>query len=90
VLGACVLVGVFGRRVVAMKIITYNERGLGGFEKRNEVRRLVSEKQPYVLCIQETKLSVVDALVVMTLWGGSNYGYSFQPSMGASGGLVTV
>lgn len=89
-LGESVFVGVLERRVVAMKMITYNVRGLGGFEKRNEVRRLVYEKQPYVLCVQETKLPVVDAAVVTALWGGSNYGYSFQPSMRASGGLVTV
>jgi hypothetical protein len=31
-------------REVSMKIITYNVRGLGGGEKRAEVRRLVNEK----------------------------------------------
>jgi len=29
-----------------MKILSYNVRGLGGLEKRKEVRRLVSEKSP--------------------------------------------
>jgi len=29
-----------------MKILSYNVRGLGGVEKRVEVRRLVQEKQP--------------------------------------------
>lgn len=28
-----------------MKIISYNVRDLGGFEKRNEVRRMLSEKK---------------------------------------------
>jgi len=34
-----------------MKIISYKVRGLGGFEKRNEVRKLVGEKKPFVLCL---------------------------------------
>jgi len=41
---------------VSMKILTYNVRGLGGCEKRKEVRQLVLEKHPLVLCLQETKL----------------------------------
>ena len=36
---------------VLMKILTYNVRGLGGGEKRVEVRRLVCDKNPSVLCI---------------------------------------
>jgi exonuclease III len=34
-----------------MKIISYNVRGLGGFEKRSEVRKMVVEKKPFVLCL---------------------------------------
>lgn len=43
-----------------MKIISFNVRGLGGWEKRREVRKLVNEHSPWVLCIQETKLQAVD------------------------------
>jgi len=43
-----------------MKILSYNVRGLGGGEKRVEVRRLVTEKNPFILCIQESKLILVD------------------------------
>ena len=50
-----------------MKIITYNVRGLGGFEKRSEVKRLVSDNKPFVLCLQETKLGVVDDMLVKTI-----------------------
>jgi hypothetical protein len=34
-----------------MKVVSFNVRGLGGDEKRAEVRRLVHEKKPFVLCI---------------------------------------
>jgi len=41
-----------GRRVCAMKIVSCNIRGLGGFEKRDEVNNLVVEKKLSVLFIQ--------------------------------------
>jgi hypothetical protein len=40
---------------VLMKLISWNVRGLGGFEKRREVRQLVREKCPFIFCIQESK-----------------------------------
>lgn len=76
--------------MVVMKIISYNVRGLGGGEKRVEVRKLVIEKHPWVLCIQESKLSTANDLVVKSFWGDILFGYSFQQSVGASGGLITV
>jgi len=79
-----------GEWQVSMKILTYNARGLGGGEKRVEVRRLVSEKRPMVLCIQETKLELVNDQVIKALWGEGMYNFSYQPSVGASGGMVTV
>jgi len=73
-----------------MKIISYNVRGLSGLEKQSEVRKMVVEKKPFVLCLQESKLSVVDDVFVNSIWGSSSTSYSFQPSVGASGGLLTV
>jgi len=76
--------------VFVMNIISWNVRGLGGFEKRREVCILVKEKQPFILCIQETKLSVVDSVICKSLWGDDTVEYSYQPSIGSSGGLVTL
>jgi hypothetical protein len=36
------------------------------------------------------KLSVIDDFLVKSLWGGAPCGYSYQASVGASGGLVTI
>lgn len=76
--------------MLSMKVVSFNARGLGGGEKRAEIRRLVNEKHPFVLCIQETKLSVIDDWIIKYLWAVSPYGFSYQPSSGASGGLVTI
>ena len=73
-----------------MKIISWNVRGLGSFEKRREVCQLVREKNPLIMCVQETKLSVIDVNLCKSMWGGDLVDFSFQPSVGASGGIVTM
>ena len=43
-----------------------------------------------MMCIQESKLGVVDDWMIKSIWSDVACGYSYQPSVGASGGLVTV
>ncbi|KEH22552.1 hypothetical protein MTR_7g053420 [Medicago truncatula] len=59
-------------------------RGLGTVEMRREIQRLVSERRSSVLCIQETKLGVVDEFSCMSLWGSTPIAFSFKSSVGAS------
>lgn len=73
-----------------MKILSWNVRGLGGFAKRPEVRKLIAEKIPSIVCLQETKLSVIDDALSLSLWGSSAHSYSFRPAVGASGGLLIM
>jgi len=51
---------------------------------------VVSEKCPLILCIQETKLAVCNNMVRNSLWNNTYVNFSYQPSMGASGGLLTL
>ena len=50
----------------------------------------MGEKSPFILCLQETKLSVCDASLCNSLWGDSNHAFSYRSSVGASGGLLIV
>jgi hypothetical protein len=50
----------------------------------------VWEKNPLVLCIQESKLQVVNDMLIKSVWGDIPCGYSFQKSEGASGSLISV
>jgi len=34
-----------------MTLLSWNVRGLGGMEKRREVRLLVGEKKPFIICL---------------------------------------
>ncbi|GAU32659.1 hypothetical protein TSUD_218360 [Trifolium subterraneum] len=65
-------------------------KGLGGTEKRKEVRKLVGEKHPAIVCIQETKVCVCDENLVTAMWGSAPHAFSYRPSIGASGGLLTM
>jgi hypothetical protein len=73
-----------------MKVISWNVRGLGRVDKRKEVHNLVREKHPLIVCLQETKLQVCDDSLCVAMWGSSLVGFSFRPSVGASGGLLTI
>jgi len=43
-----------------------------------------------VECIQETKLEVVDDFLCRSLRGSSVVGFSFKPTVGVSGGILTL
>jgi exonuclease III len=76
--------------VCVMKIVSWNVRGLDRLDKRKEVCKLVREKNPHIVCLQETKLQVCDDFLCSSAWGSSPLGYSYRPSVGASGGLLTL
>ncbi|MCI03568.1 cytochrome P450, partial [Trifolium medium] len=64
--------------------------GPGREEKRKEVRKLVGEKNPVILCIQETKLGVCDDFLCASLWGNSPHDFFYRLLVGASGGLLIM
>ncbi|PNY13834.1 cysteine-rich receptor-like protein kinase [Trifolium pratense] len=77
-------------RSVVMKIISYNIRGLGSCVKRREILNIVKEKKPDIMCIQESKMECMDEGLGKVLLGSSEVGFSFKPSAGASGGIITL
>jgi len=48
------------------------------------------EKRPSILSIQETKLQRCDEGVCLSVWDGQQAAFSFRPSLGAFGGLLTI
>ncbi|GAU23620.1 hypothetical protein TSUD_386090 [Trifolium subterraneum] len=78
------------KAVCVMKIISWIVRGLGGLEKRNEVRKLVVDQNPFFICLQESKMQTCDVFLCSALWGNSPHDFSYRPSVGASGGLLSI
>ena len=87
VVNLCVLVFVL---VVKMKFISYNISGLGSFEKRKEIQKIVKLHRPWILCVQETKLEIINGFLCSSLWGNQHYGFSYRSSVGAFGGILTI
>jgi len=52
--------------------------------------KLVCKERPWIMCLQETKLETIDEFVRVSLWGNLDFGYSFKPFVGASGGTLTL
>ena len=54
------------------------------------MHRFIHDRQPFVVCLQESKLTSVDEFIVKSIWGSDCCGYSYQAFVGASRGLLTL
>ncbi len=52
-----------------LRIISWNVRGLNARAKRRRVSNSIRMWKGVVVCLQETKLEVVDLVVVRSFWG---------------------
>src|SRR4051812_36801665 len=73
-----------------MIIGTMNIRGGGSSLKRKRVRSIITKGKADIFMIQETKYKEIKDHYVSSLWGGSEVGFSYSNSNGASGGLITL
>ncbi|MCI51592.1 cytochrome P450, partial [Trifolium medium] len=74
----------------SMIVASYNIRGLGGRVKRRRIRDLVREHKVDFLALQETKLESVSEKLCHGLWGANDCCWAFLPSVGASGGILSI
>ncbi|KAM0840272.1 hypothetical protein ACQ4PT_059782 [Festuca glaucescens] len=71
------------------KILGWNPRGLNDKVRRDAVRDLVKDTRATIVCLQETKLAVVDdAIIGYTLGPCFTAGYATLPSIGTRGGMI--
>ncbi|KAF5471907.1 hypothetical protein F2P56_008670 [Juglans regia] len=72
------------------KIVSWNVRGLNEVEKRLWIRHLLREWKADIVCLQETKLKVINRKIVRTLWSSNCVDWVYLASSGASGGIVVM
>ena len=53
-----------------VRIISWNVRGLNEQDKRLRVRNLIRKWGPDVVCLQKTKIGLINRAVIRSLWGG--------------------
>ncbi|XP_071680068.1 uncharacterized protein [Lolium perenne] len=68
----------------------WNVRGLGGRQKRDDVKAAVGCNLPSILCLQETKLTDISAFTASSFLPPSLRSFVFKPSVGSSGGIITA
>ncbi|KAK2372032.1 DNA-(apurinic or apyrimidinic site) endonuclease [Trifolium repens] len=73
-----------------MKLISYNIRGLGGKAKKSDIRKIILQNSPDLVCIQETKAEKLDRRTCTSLWGSYEFDFVFKEADGRSGGLLTI
>ena len=73
-----------------VKIIFWNVRGLNEQDKRRRVRNLIRKWGPDVVCLQETKMGLINRAVICSLWGDQHVDWSYLGSCGASGVVLVM
>lgn len=70
--------------------ISWNIRGLNSRIKRSSLRKLIIQNDPHFVFIQETKMEVCNSKIIKSMWNAPNIEWLFSPSVGNSGGLITM
>ena len=52
-----------------LKFVSWNVRGLNEHDKRLQVRNLIRKWKADIVCLQETKLELINRGVIFSLWG---------------------
>ncbi|XP_058752710.1 uncharacterized protein LOC131625893 [Vicia villosa] len=73
-----------------MIISSLNFRGGGSSAKRRRVSHIINKGNADFFFIQETKLHSIFKSFTGSFWRNSNIDYSFLPSCGASGGILSL
>ncbi|KAE8684567.1 Protein KINKY POLLEN [Hibiscus syriacus] len=76
--------------MTSWNLMSWNIRGLGRRVKARAVRRVVEERKPLVLFIQESKMEVVNQSVVRKMGGNLLTAAAVSAAEGSAGGLITL
>ena len=73
-----------------MKIISINIRGLGGGHKWKYLKEIIAREGVDMICIQETKLRVLQPSSCYNLWADNNIEWVNKPATCSYGGILTI
>jgi exonuclease III len=72
------------------KILMWNVRGLNELNKRLRIRGLLRDWKADIVCLVETKMTVISREVVQSLWGCHYVDRCYMGASGASGGILLM
>ncbi|CAN6282117.1 unnamed protein product [Urochloa humidicola] len=71
-----------------INILSWNVRGLNARARRDDTRLVVDECRAALVCLQETKLAVVDNHIILEMLGTRFLDYAFLPALETRGGIL--
>lgn len=71
-----------------LRTIFWNVRGLNNRAKRTAIRSVIYATAPSIVCLQETKLSLVSSTIVAETLGDAFRDYYWLPADGTRGGII--
>ena len=75
--------------MLGQNIFTWNVRGLNSRARRDVVRSFLLQERVFVACLVETKVDVMDRVMLLDLMG-AGFDYFVLPAVGASGGIIVA
>ena len=73
-----------------LRILSWNIRGLGKLSNQSNLKEVIASSKPHMICIQETKVEMLQKREAIKWWNVSDLGMLIHPSRGASGGLAIL
>lgn len=64
--------------------------GLNNFDKRKIIKASFRRWNPHVVCLQETKIGIIDRGVINSIGGNNWFDWDFLGSVGAAGGILIM
>jgi len=71
-------------------ILCWNVRGLNDRARRDAVRTQVDDIRPSVVCLQETKLDVIQQHLVFAMLGVNFTDFAYLPASNTRGGILVA
>lgn len=73
-----------------LKLLNWNVRGLNCAARREAVKIMIQQAQPNVVCLQETKLDVIDRFLALEFLGQFCTEFQYLPANSTRGGVLTA
>lgn len=76
--------------LIKPKIVSWNIRGLNETNKRSQIKNLLQEWKPDIVCFQETKLKFISRRLIQSLWSCPYVYWIYLALYGASRGVLLM
>ena len=73
-----------------ISILCWNVRGLNCPDRRATVHETIATSSCHLVCLQETKLQVIDSFIATYLGGYRQKNFAYKPADGTKGGILLL